>query len=91
MSVEHSMYKHLNHRKATLMHHNEDSISGSFSEGPGPKELTRNTIHMLAAVFTETLVSNLLSKHRNQVLWERGLSAWREDSQEAQEQDPSAG
>lgn len=68
MSVEHLMYKHLNHRKVALRHHDEDSISGTFSEGAGPKELKRNTIHVLEAVFTETLVSNLLSKHRNQVL-----------------------
>lgn len=32
--------------------------------------------------------SNLLSQHRNQVLWERGWSAWRDNFQEVQETRP---
>lgn len=55
MSVEHLTYKHLNRRKAALMHHDADSVAGSFSEVAGPKELKRNTVHGLQAAFTETL------------------------------------
>lgn len=56
------------------MYHDEDSISGSSSEGSGPKQLKRNTTYVLEAVFTDTGEQSALQTQKPSPLRKRMIS-----------------